>query len=57
VIVADPTNPAEMAAAERLNQRVMRRARAMDGTCTGEHGVGLHKVSLLTEEFGAPPST
>jgi D-lactate dehydrogenase (cytochrome) len=54
VIVVDPTSPTEMAEAERLNRRVMRRALAMDGTCTGEHGVGLHKVSLLTEEFGGP---
>ena len=52
IIVVDPANPAEMAEAERLNQRVMRRALAMDGTCTGEHGVGLHKMSLLPEEFG-----
>jgi D-lactate dehydrogenase (cytochrome) len=41
-----------MEEAERLNQRVMRRALAMDGTCTGEHGVGMHKIALLREEFG-----
>lgn len=52
VIVADPNNAAEMQEAERLNQRIMRRALAMDGTCTGEHGVGMHKISLLYEEFG-----
>jgi D-lactate dehydrogenase (cytochrome) len=52
IILADPTDPAEMEEAERLNQRVMRRALALDGTCTGEHGVGLHKVALLGEEFG-----
>lgn len=53
IILADPTSPAEMAEAEHLNQRVMRRALAMDGTCTGEHGVGMHKIALLDEEFGA----
>ena len=42
-----------MEEAEHLNQRVMRRALAMDGTCTGEHGVGMHKIALLDEEFGA----
>jgi D-lactate dehydrogenase (cytochrome) len=52
IIIADPQNPAELEEAERLNQRVMRRALAMDGTCTGEHGVGLHKIALLDEEFG-----
>ena len=52
IIIADPGDPAEMAEAERLNQRVMRRALALDGTCTGEHGVGMHKISLLGEEFG-----
>ena len=52
IILADPGDPAEMEEAERLNRRVMRRALALDGTCTGEHGVGLHKVTLLGEEFG-----
>ena len=52
IILADPGDPAEMEEAERLNQRVMRRALAMDGTCTGEHGVGMHKIPLLGEEFG-----
>lgn len=52
IILADPTNAAEMEEAEQLNQRVMRRALAMDGTCTGEHGVGRHKIALLDEEFG-----
>ena len=45
IILADPGDPAEMEEAERLNQRVMRRALAMDGTCTGEHGVGMHKIA------------
>src|SRR5262249_47656018 len=52
LILACPMNPAEMEEAERLNRRVMRRAQEMDGTCTGEHGVGMHKVALLDEEFG-----
>jgi D-lactate dehydrogenase (cytochrome) len=52
IIIADLGDPAEMEEAERLNQRVMRRALASDGRCTGEHGVGMHKISLLGEEFG-----
>ncbi len=52
IILADPNNPSEMAEAEQLNQRVMRRALESEGTCTGEHGVGMHKIPLLAEEFG-----
>jgi D-lactate dehydrogenase (cytochrome) len=52
VIVANPNDPLEMEEAERLNQRVMQRALNMDGTCTGEHGVGLHKMGLLIDEHG-----
>jgi D-lactate dehydrogenase (cytochrome) len=52
IILADPGVPAEMEQAERLNRRAMRRALALDGTCTGEHGVGMHKIALLDEEFG-----
>jgi D-lactate dehydrogenase (cytochrome) len=52
IILADPGDPAEMEEAERLNRRVMRRALEMDGTCTGEHGVGMHKIPMLGEEFG-----
>jgi D-lactate dehydrogenase (cytochrome) len=51
-ILANPNDPAELAEAERLNQRVVSRALAMDGTCTGEHGVGLHKMGFLLEEHG-----
>jgi D-lactate dehydrogenase (cytochrome) len=52
-ILVDPDNPAEMEEAERLNRRIVERALAMDGTCTGEHGVGLHKMDFLLDEHGA----
>ena len=52
-ILVDPANPDEMAEAERLNRRIVERALRMDGTCTGEHGVGLHKMEFLLEEHGA----
>ena len=48
----DPSKPAEMAEARRLNERMVMRALAMDGTCTGEHGVGYGKIDFLTAEHG-----
>jgi len=38
--------------AERLNDEIVRLALSMDGTCTGEHGIGLHKMGFLVEEVG-----
>ena len=52
VLLVDPENPAEMALAEDLNDRIVRLALEMEGTCTGEHGVGLHKMGFLVEEAG-----
>ena len=48
----DPDNPEERATAEALNHQLVARAIAMDGTCTGEHGVGLHKMGFLRDEAG-----
>ena len=45
-------DPKEMAEAERLNERLVMRALAMDGTCTGEHGIGLGKRKYLLAEHG-----
>jgi D-lactate dehydrogenase (cytochrome) len=50
--VMDTNNPAEVAEAERLNERIVARALAMDGTCTGEHGVGYGKIKFLMAEHG-----
>ena len=52
VFVLDPENPAELAEAEALNKRLVERAQAMDGTCTGEHGIGLGKQDALRAELG-----
>ena len=51
-LLLDPSNPAELAEAERLNHAIVHRALAAGGTCTGEHGVGLHKIDFLVEEHG-----
>ena len=50
--VLDPNNPAEFNEAEAINDRLIRRALAMDGTCTGEHGIGMGKRQYLREEHG-----
>ena len=41
-----------MAEAHRLNERMVRRALALGGTCTGEHGVGIGKLEYLAAEHG-----
>ena len=48
----DPDSATERATAEQLNHQLVRRALALGGTCTGEHGVGLHKMGFLVEETG-----
>jgi len=49
----DPNNPDERAKAEVLNQTMVERALRLGGTCTGEHGIGLHKMDFLVSETGA----
>jgi len=49
----DPDNPQERETAEQLNHQLVTRALALGGTCTGEHGVGLHKMGFLLVEAGA----
>ncbi|MEO8059025.1 MAG: FAD-linked oxidase C-terminal domain-containing protein [Burkholderiales bacterium] len=51
--LVDPAIPSERETAERLNDAVVARAIAFDGTCTGEHGIGLHKQGFLIDETGA----
>ena len=53
VLLVKRDDPAEVAEGDRLNQRLVRRALAMGGTCTGEHGIGIGKQEFLVEEAGA----
>ncbi len=50
--VLNMDDPKEVAEANRLNDRLVARALSMDGTCTGEHGVGYGKIDFLTAEHG-----
>lgn len=52
LMLLDPDNPKEWEESESLNQRLVQRAIDMDGTCTGEHGVGLHKMEFMLAEHG-----
>ena len=48
----DPNSATERQSAETLNHQLVERALALGGTCTGEHGVGLHKMGFLRAEAG-----
>jgi D-lactate dehydrogenase (cytochrome) len=49
----DPTKPEEREVAEKLNHALVARALRLEGTCTGEHGIGLHKMDFLVSETGS----
>ena len=51
--LVDPAIASERETAERLNNQVVQRAIAAQGTCSGEHGIGLHKMDFLVTEAGA----
>ena len=52
VFSLDPNSREELEEVEAINSKLVRRALAMDGTCTGEHGIGLGKQDWLVEELG-----
>ncbi|MEX2126879.1 MAG: FAD-linked oxidase C-terminal domain-containing protein [Xanthobacteraceae bacterium] len=53
-LLIDMNDTAEIARAERFLDRLAQRALAMEGTCTGEHGVGQGKMKYLKTELGEP---
>ncbi len=52
IYLIDPDDRDQIAEAKRLNQQMIMRALAMDGTCTGEHGIGHGKLDFLQAEHG-----
>jgi D-lactate dehydrogenase (cytochrome) len=52
IFMIDPQKPEEIAEASRLNDRMVARALAMEGTCTGEHGIGYGKMDFMVAEHG-----
>ena len=53
LILIDPDRPEELARAKALHERMVLRALALEGTCTGEHGIGFGKIEFLAREHGA----
>ncbi|MFL6798223.1 MAG: FAD-linked oxidase C-terminal domain-containing protein [Xanthobacteraceae bacterium] len=53
-LLVDPADPAEVAATNEVCDRLVERALTMQGTCTGEHGVGQGKMKYLAAELGQP---
>ena len=51
-LTADPDDHDELAAMEAFHARLVTRALAMEGTCTGEHGIGMGKMEYLVDELG-----
>jgi D-lactate dehydrogenase (cytochrome) len=52
LFIFDPDDADELAQAKALNERIVTRALAMEGTCTGEHGIGSGKMHFLEAEHG-----
>jgi D-lactate dehydrogenase (cytochrome) len=56
-LLVDMADANEVSAARALCERIIERALAMEGTCTGEHGVGQGKMKYLPAELGRPALT
>jgi D-lactate dehydrogenase (cytochrome) len=52
MFLVDPNKPEETELAKTFNKRLVARALRMEGTCTGEHGVGMGKQASLRAELG-----
>jgi D-lactate dehydrogenase (cytochrome) len=51
-VILDPNDPTEVEEGKRISKNLANRAIAMEGTCTGEHGIGIGKMSYLKHELG-----
>jgi len=52
MLLVDPKKPEETEIAKTFNRRLVERALKMEGTCTGEHGIGLGKMGSMRMELG-----
>ena len=53
LILIDPQSDAELVEAQQINEQIVQLALQMDGTSTGEHGIGIGKQDALVQEHGA----
>jgi len=51
-LMFDDTNADEVKAVKGFGDRIIERALRLDGTCTGEHGIGLGKMDFMAQEHG-----
>ena len=52
MLLVDPAKPEQTELAKKFNARLVDRAIRMEGTCTGEHGVGMGKMESMRKELG-----
>jgi D-lactate dehydrogenase (cytochrome) len=52
IFLIDPQKPEEIDIAKQFNKRLVERALRMEGTCTGEHGIGMGKMGSMRMELG-----
>jgi len=52
MLLVDPAKPEETEIAKQFNKRLVERALRMEGTCTGEHGIGMGKKAKLLDQYG-----
>jgi D-lactate dehydrogenase (cytochrome) len=52
MFLVDPNKPEETELAKQFNKRLIERALRLEGTCTGEHGIGMGKMDSMRMELG-----
>jgi D-lactate dehydrogenase (cytochrome) len=52
MLLVDPARPQDTETAKLFNRRLVERALRMEGTCTGEHGIGMGKMDSMRMELG-----
>ncbi|MFM8248517.1 MAG: FAD-binding oxidoreductase [Acidimicrobiaceae bacterium] len=53
LLTADPNDHEAIERLEQFHARLVQRALSLEGTCTGEHGIGVGKIDYLISELGS----